>query len=89
MAKFTSKTAKEAAAKQKRGASKATKAIKELLSPHAGAISLQLVQAAKEGQPWAVKLFLEYLYGKPKQSVDVNSIGAVDINITYSDVKED
>jgi|AntRauTorckE5430_2_1112549.scaffolds.fasta_scaffold36018_3 hypothetical protein len=26
-------------------------------------------------QSWAVKLFFEYLYGKPKQSVDVTSGG--------------
>jgi hypothetical protein len=28
-----------------------------------------------DDQSWAVKLFFEYLYGKPKQSVDVTSGG--------------
>ena len=27
----------------------------------------------KDGQSWAVKLFLEYRYGKPKQQIDNNN----------------
>lgn len=82
---FNSKTAKEAAKKQRRGKSKATKAIKELLSPHADKVSLQLVQAAQAGEPWAVKLFLEYLYGKPKQTIEMGTVGDIDINVTFTD----
>lgn len=34
-----------------------------------------LENGIEENQSWAVKLFFEYLYGKPKQSVDVTSGG--------------
>lgn len=87
MARFTKETAKKAGKKSKRGESKKTKAIKELLSPHADDVSLQLVISAKDGQPWAVKLFMEYLYGKPKQEIDFNQAGDIEINVNY--VKND
>lgn len=81
---FDSKTGKQAARKQKRGEAKATKAIKELLSPHAAKVSLQLVTAAHAGEPWAVKLFMEYLYGKPKQTIEMGTVGDIDINVTFT-----
>lgn len=84
MAKFTSKTAGKAGSKSKRGEAKATKAIKELLSPHADKVSLQLVTAAQAGEPWAVKLFMEYLYGKPKQTIEMGTVGDIDINVTFT-----
>lgn len=31
--------------------------------------------------PWAVKLFMEYMYGKPKQSTDITTNGK-EINIS-------
>jgi len=34
-----------------------------------------------DGQSWAVKLFLEYRFGKPKQSTDITTNGN-DINIS-------
>ena len=40
-----------------------------------------LKNGLKDGQSWAVKLFLEYRYGKPKQSTDITTNGN-DINIS-------
>jgi hypothetical protein len=35
----------------------------------------QLIRCVKDGAPWAIKLFFEYRYGKPKQTMDVTSDG--------------
>lgn len=72
---FNSETASKAGSKSKRGLSKSTMAVKDLLSPHVKQVAKPFLQAAKNGEPWAVKLFFEYLYGKPKQTVDVTSEG--------------
>jgi len=40
-----------------------------------------LEKAIKGRQPWAVKLFMEYRYGKPKQSTDITTNGN-EINIS-------
>ena len=48
----------------------------EKLTPMEDKAHAALKQALEEGKPWAVKLFFEYLYGKPRQSVDVTSEGA-------------
>lgn len=48
----------------------------EKLTPMEHKAHAALKQALEEGKPWAVKLFFEYLYGKPRQSVDVTSEGA-------------
>jgi len=48
----------------------------EKLSPLEPVAHEALKDALAEGKPWAVKLFFEYLYGKPRQSVDVTSEGA-------------
>ena len=45
----------------------------------------KLKAAINKGEAWAIKLFFEYMYGKPKQVVDMNSIGNVDINVTFKD----
>ena len=45
----------------------------ERLTPMADQAHAQLKKAVDEGEQWAVKLWFEYFYGKPKQSMDVTS----------------
>lgn len=40
-----------------------------------------LKDGLKDGQSWAVKLFMEYRFGKPKQSTDITTNGN-DISIS-------
>ena len=42
----------------------------ERLTPLADAGYDALKNALKDGQGWAVKLFFEYMYGKPKQQIE-------------------
>jgi hypothetical protein len=43
-----------------------------------------LEDALKDGQGWAVKLSFEYMYGKPKQTIDNNNLN---YNITWEENK--
>ena len=43
----------------------------ERLSPIADEAHTQLKKAVADGEQWAVKLWFEYFYGKPKQSLDI------------------
>jgi hypothetical protein len=47
----------------------------EKLTPLAPAAHAALNSALQDNEPWAVKLFFEYFYGKPKQQVDVTTLG--------------
>lgn len=47
----------------------------EKLSPLASKAYKALENALTDQEGWAVKLFFEYMYGKPKQAVDVTSEG--------------
>lgn len=47
----------------------------DALTPYDDEVIHKLVGAAKNGQPWAIKLFMEYRYGKPKQAIDMTSNG--------------
>jgi len=64
---------------KRRGAGRKKKAeeqeLIDLLSPYDSAATSQLVKAVKNGDAWAIKLFFEYRYGKPKQQLDVTSDG--------------
>lgn len=44
-------------------------ALIERLSPLSDSAFVALSSAIKEEQSWAVKLFFEYMYGKPKETV--------------------
>lgn len=46
----------------------------EKLSPHEDLAHRKLVEAIELGKDWAVRLFFEYMYGKPKQSVEANIV---------------
>jgi hypothetical protein len=52
----------------------------EKLSPLTDLAFDALTEALKSKKDWAVKLFFEYSYGKPKQQIDQNT------NITTSDI---
>jgi len=39
-----------------------------------------LKSAIKEEESWAVKLFFEYVYGKPRQTIDQHNTGDIEIN---------
>ena len=45
----------------------------EKLSPLAPKAYKALEKSISENQGWAIKLFFEYMYGKPKQQLDVNT----------------
>lgn len=47
----------------------------ERLTPLAPEAFKALQDAVSKKQPWAVKLYFEYMYGKPKQSTDITSNG--------------
>jgi len=47
----------------------------EKLSPLDDLAFSKLSDAIEAGEGWAMKLFFEYRFGKPKQSVDVTSNG--------------
>jgi hypothetical protein len=54
----------------------------EKLSPLQNNAFKALERNIKSGEPWAVKLFFEYMYGKPKQQLDTNITGG-DIQIHF------
>lgn len=50
-------------------------ALAEKLSPMEDSAHAALKTALLEKEPWAVKLFFEYMYGKPLQRTDLTSNG--------------
>lgn len=53
----------------------------EKLSPLEPKAFKALERALEDKEGWAVKLYFEYLFGKPKQSMDLTTNGK-DINLT-------
>jgi len=47
----------------------------EKLSPLEEQAFLKLSEAIDNGKDWAIKMFFEYMYGKPRQQTDVTSMG--------------
>lgn len=58
----------------------------EKLSPMEDIAHAKLKEALSDGEQWAVKLYFEYMYGKPKQQIshsgDLNVIP--EANITFN-----
>lgn len=52
-------------------------ALVEKLKPMETLAHEALKTGLEKKAPWAIKLFFEYLYGKPKQSVNVESEGGL------------
>ena len=57
----------------------------EKLTPMSDLAHSKLKEGLNSGEQWAVKLWFEYFYGKPKQSMDVTS-GNEPISITINEV---
>ena len=57
----------------------------EKLTPLAPKAYKALNESLADGQGWAVKLFFEYMYGKPKQTIDQNNTHTLD-NFKIKDV---
>lgn len=54
----------------------------EKLTPLESSAYKALKNALKDEQGWAIKLFFEYMYGKPKQVIDQNNTHTInDFNI--------
>lgn len=51
----------------------------EKLSPLEPLAHDKLKEAIEAAQPWAVKMYFEYMYGKPKETKDVNVSGDLPI----------
>lgn len=47
----------------------------EKLSPFEETALMKLYEAIELGKDWAIKMFFEYMYGKPKQQTDITSMG--------------
>jgi hypothetical protein len=47
----------------------------EKLSPLEEQAFIKLSEAIDSGKDWAIKMFFEYMYGKPKQQTDITSMG--------------
>jgi hypothetical protein len=59
----------------------------EKLSPLAPAAYKALKDSLQDGQGWAVKLFFEYLYGKPKQQIENTNINIEEKQITQKELQ--
>ena len=55
----------------------------EKLSPLAPLAFKALKNALEQETPWAVKMFMDYTYGKPKETRDITIIKPEPIEITY------
>ena len=61
------------------------KLIESLTPMHPDAIKA-LEECVKQKQGWAVKLFFEYMYGKPKQQIEQTTV-VLDKEISKEDIK--
>ena len=50
-------------------------ALIEKLSPLEDEAHEQLKKAIERGDKWAIKMYFEYMYGKPKQGLDLTTNG--------------
>ena len=58
----------------------------EKLTPLAPKAYTALQTSLEDGQGWAVKLFFEYMYGKPTQSIEQTTV-TIDKEVTSEDIK--
>lgn len=59
-------------------------ALIERLSPFEDVAVKKLEMAVRHGETWAIKLYFEYRYGKPRQTIEQNSTHT----FTDFDIKE-
>jgi hypothetical protein len=55
----------------------------EKLSPLEESAHMKLAEAIDSGKDWAIKMFFEYMYGKPKQQTDITTMGEKIQNIIH------
>ena len=55
----------------------------EKLSPLEDSAFHALRYAIEDGKDWAVKMFFEYYFGKPKQQTDITSMGEKIQNVIH------
>lgn len=53
------------------------------LSPLEEQAFLKLAEAIDNGKDWAIKMFFEYMFGKPKQQTDITSMGEKISNVIH------
>tara|TARA_B110000285_G_scaffold204938_1_gene242297 strand:+ start:236 stop:541 length:306 start_codon:yes stop_codon:yes gene_type:complete len=58
--------------------------VKEIMSEHIdqNTVMQKLGELIDNGDYRAIEMFMKYVHGTPKQTVDVNSTSAVDLNVT-------
>lgn len=54
----------------------------ERLTPLEDEAHAQLKKAVEKGQRWAIQMYFNYMYGKPKESVNINPDNDFHIPIT-------
>jgi len=59
----------------------------EKLSPLEPTAHEKLREAIDSGKEWAVKLFFEYMYGKPKQIISQTNLNVDATNMTDEEIK--
>jgi hypothetical protein len=55
----------------------------EKLSPLEEQAFIKLSEAIDGGKDWAIKMFFEYMFGKPKQQTDITSMGEKIQNVIH------
>jgi len=60
----------------------------EKLSPLESKAHEKLSEAIEEGKEWAVKLFFDYMYGKPKQMIEQKNINYDAGELTDEEIKK-
>lgn len=60
----------------------------EKLSPLEDLAHSKLSEAIEQGKDWAIKMYFEYMYGKPKQQTDITTNGKEINSITSIELRE-
>ena len=60
----------------------------EKLTPLEATAHEKLKEAIESGKEWAVKLFFDYMYGKPKQMIEQKNINYDAGELTKEEIKE-
>ena len=60
----------------------------EKLKPYDDKVLQVLINNVMDNESWAVKMFMDYRYGKPKERLDVTTNGNdINLNINYAGTK--
>jgi hypothetical protein len=85
---FDSESAKQAGQKSKRGVSDRTKLLNDLLKPEKAKVIFKVLEKkAEQGDMDAIKTYLAYCFGKPKETHDIG-LSEEAVNIIMSRVTD-